>query len=485
MYTRKHLLIASLMFFLFSTGHAQVTDWMPIPYEQTSYFQNGSDEIIPMEIDWYYPGGAGDFYGVHYQYLMDAFDTCAFAIWDPNYNEPPGADFRMYRDQFYQISIQSANYNDYYVSLDAQVGDWDVFGYYTATHLDSIQQTTILGTADTVRYYSVFEYAWDSISQIYILDSINQKGELALSKEHGLVRFTSFKYYDNDMQGDATLWSLIGVKDAQGSAGTILPGKSDYMPYSIGDEVVFKHTYWENIQNATETLEYHHLSITDIEMGSGVAEIYGVCAIYDEQGFYIETDYNYSLAVDPMLQEATDHIRSVPYESAADGGLFTTIDWAASSQLGIEMVIDGRSHGFCDTAFAVDGPSRTETYTTAFGVMDIHLHGYRPPTRWTLIAADMNSGTYGDWPQWLGTQHITRTNRVKVFPVPASDQLNIQSTSTSSLQVEIWSPLGQRVLSQRINAKESVDVSSLTQGAYILKYESEEVSGSQAVLIQR
>lgn len=64
-------------------------------------------------------------------------------------------------------------------------------------------------------------------------------------------------------------------------------------------------------------------------------------------------------------------------------------------------------------------------------------------------------------------------NALKIFPVPASDVLNIEYKSTIN-QIKIYNLLGQEVYTNAINsANAQVDISKLTAGHYILSLTSD------------
>ncbi|MGB0432092.1 MAG: T9SS type A sorting domain-containing protein, partial [Bacteroidia bacterium] len=61
-------------------------------------------------------------------------------------------------------------------------------------------------------------------------------------------------------------------------------------------------------------------------------------------------------------------------------------------------------------------------------------------------------------------------NELEIFPNPVHDQLYLETSAFNSAQVFIYNSQGQLVLSQILNAQvESIDVSNLTKGVYLLK----------------
>lgn len=477
MNTLKRTFTLLLVSFFWVGAMAQSSHWMPIPHGQTSYFQDRNGEIFPMETDWWYPGGAGDFYGIYELYMDTQYDSCADLMWDPEYYGLAKADFRMYVDQFDQVMIQTAAYETYFIPLQTQPGDWAAFGTNLIIRLDSQEVISVLGSNDSVRFYT-----------IYAADSLSELGDLALSKSNGLVQYTPLKHYKSGWPSDPDLWTLIGKKDAQGSAGFALPEKEDFMPYTVGDEVVFYHSYWTSGQNTTEKREYHHLMIDAIETDLGMAGISGMCMIYDYQGFYLRTDSSYTLSFDPMLEELTDHQRCMPLSSLAEGvswPMQANVAWTEVANGEITARMNAFSYITCDTNVVVDGPNRTEVYSDKVGVVDIHLNGFRPPTRWILQAADLSAtGMYGDWPQWLGQVELNVEPSLRIFPNPASEVLVLESVVATSTDVELWTPLGQHVLSTQVNGRVEMDVSHLEAGCYFVRYNVDGRLVTKSIVLQ-
>lgn len=64
---------------------------------------------------------------------------------------------------------------------------------------------------------------------------------------------------------------------------------------------------------------------------------------------------------------------------------------------------------------------------------------------------------------------------VKVYPNPAKNIINVQSlVSSTELNVNIYNLLGREVLNANINSTDSIDISALSQGVYLLKLSDED-----------
>jgi hypothetical protein len=60
-------------------------------------------------------------------------------------------------------------------------------------------------------------------------------------------------------------------------------------------------------------------------------------------------------------------------------------------------------------------------------------------------------------------------SRVKVYPNPANDFINIESNDTEISEVALYDILGKQLLSQNELANNRLDISNLTKGVYFMK----------------
>ncbi len=107
------------------------------------------------------------------------------------------------------------------------------------------------------------------------------------------------------------------------------------------------------------------------------------------------------------------------------------------------------------------------------------------PRVWTISTSDGKS-----YPSYFGGQaldHIGKANpsgiptgienaitsgQFKIYPNPATDILNIEATSLEITKVEILSLTGRTVFSQKEFSENSIDISALSNGIYILQISS-------------
>ena len=59
--------------------------------------------------------------------------------------------------------------------------------------------------------------------------------------------------------------------------------------------------------------------------------------------------------------------------------------------------------------------------------------------------------------------------RIFIYPNPTSDKLNMASETEQQVLVSIFSLSGQKLMQQQMSTSESIDVSSLAKGIYIIK----------------
>lgn len=60
-------------------------------------------------------------------------------------------------------------------------------------------------------------------------------------------------------------------------------------------------------------------------------------------------------------------------------------------------------------------------------------------------------------------------NSIRIFPNPTSDKINFSSPLEQDVQVVIYSSTGQMLRRQHVSTSESVDVSALPKGLYIIR----------------
>lgn len=414
-----------------------------------------------MKTDTWSPLAFGDAYGVYQQALYDEFDSCAFAFWDPAYPAgPPRCDFQGFFTSGDSMMVIEGFQHSYTVLPNSPLGQWSNFNEVMMVRCEQITADSIFGVPDSVRHYAVY-----ASNQTTLL------GSFSLSKNHGLVSFTPFRAYE-DQQSAGQVWDLIGYdKDPISEGFSALPSKSDYMPYTVGDDLLFRHIHYSSTGSGiVEVEQYHHLEITSIDNNLG--SITGVCAKYDENGFYLGTENQYTIDFDPLFQGMATHPYSIPYlengPGNSVGNILSIPLWFESGDSGIVSKFGGYETAYCDSDMVVDGEVHRFTFSTAYGLLYRYDHASSiTPETWQLYAADAQNFSYGTWPQWLGV--TTWYGRgLDLYPNPASDHFSISGLKPGSVSVDIYGMQGQLLYTFSGTGLDmmEVEVSNLEAGVY-------------------
>jgi PKD repeat protein len=83
------------------------------------------------------------------------------------------------------------------------------------------------------------------------------------------------------------------------------------------------------------------------------------------------------------------------------------------------------------------------------------------------VAADIYSITFGAAP--AGVNDITKAANNKVYPNPATDLLFINDEKAGSMQYDIYTVSGSRVMSGVVTGRQGISVSSLPVNMYLIK----------------
>jgi hypothetical protein len=432
---------------------AQNSDWLPIPLNQSSYFSiSGSNQILPIKNDQMIPGGSGDFYFTYGQLMQDEFDTCAWAVWNlsPNLFGLPECDFQRFVNRQGSMDVLGVEH-EFPIPIAANFGD-EVF--YVDDHYiryDTIIEETFLGITDSVKTFTI-HHAF-----------LGDVGLLKLSKNHGLIQFLSFRDLEIP-NGNIRTFNLIGYEIAGNRVGVTAPAINDYLPYTIGDKLVFKHQYWTSINGEFEEVtEYHHVTLTN----TSTSFIEGFAAIYDYQGFLISTDSSYSIPLQPMLGELSDYMVSIPIISeSAMQDLLANTKLIQTQDSGLVGTIIGYDAAYCDSTIVADGFGQDEIYSTNFGLLWKRFGGFGPPTTWRLYAADAANFNYGTWPTWLSVFEL-QTSRIKAYPNPTNRYLNIEC-DVALKEINIIDMKGRVVFTNETQNDRIIDLSMLENGVYVL-----------------
>jgi len=453
----------SALFMLLFSGiiSAQNSDWLPIPLNQISYFSiSGSNQILPIKNDQMIPGGSGDFYFTYGQLMQNEFDTCAWAVWNPspNFFGLPECDFQRFVNRQGSMDVLGVEH-EFPIPLEANFGD-EVF--YVDDHYiryDTITEETFLGIADSVKTFTV-RHAF-----------LGDVGLLKLSKNHGFIQFLSFRDLEFP-NGNIRSFNLVGLETSANHVGVTAPEIVNYLPYSVGDKLVFEHQFWSAINNEFEEVtEYHHLTLAAYDGDS----LSGFAAIYDHQGFFIRSDNNYSIALAPMLDELSENTVSVPFVSeSAMQDLLANTKLVQTQDSGLVGTIIGYDAAYCDSTVVADGFGQDEIYSTAYGLLWKRFGGFGPPTTWRLYAADAANFSYGTWPQFLSVNEPVE-RQFQVFPNPTQNDVFL-SGNASKVEVQIFNISGKMLQKSNCSLPSIVSLSNLKNGIYLISISSDSMA---------
>lgn len=109
-------------------------------------------------------------------------------------------------------------------------------------------------------------------------------------------------------------------------------------------------------------------------------------------------------------------------------------------------------------------------------------HNRNPFIDYPLLA-DYIWGTHAGevWHASLSTNNVA-TSSVKVYPIPAHDNLFISGITTTT-QVTLYSLLGQKIIEKQIDSDVSLPISDLEKGIYILKLEQNNHSIEKRIIV--
>ncbi|MFB9057947.1 T9SS type A sorting domain-containing protein [Mariniflexile ostreae] len=111
------------------------------------------------------------------------------------------------------------------------------------------------------------------------------------------------------------------------------------------------------------------------------------------------------------------------------------------------------------------------------------------PANWeysTLTYDGSQKGTPGKANDQDATLSVTSflASKLSVYPNPANDYITILSADVKISSAEIFSLLGQKVLSQNMSKNNRIDVSHLSKGIYMLKISSDAGSLTKKIIIE-
>ena len=83
----------------------------------------------------------------------------------------------------------------------------------------------------------------------------------------------------------------------------------------------------------------------------------------------------------------------------------------------------------------------------------------------------------------LSTKDFSASN-VKVYPNPATDKLTIETNNVNLSSIEIYNLLGKKVLEQNKLSNNTINISNLSNGVYMLKLNSDNMSITKKLIVK-
>ncbi|GEM_PF-4778633 len=462
----QHLSLLLGVFLLTCQAFCQSSFWNPIPLGQTSYFeQSQTSEILSMECDWSYPGGSGDFYEICYDQMQEHFDSCAFQVWTGDFQQNPFADFRGFVHRPEDITVRARD-NEFVIPLYEEVGSSHFFGPGWNIVVEPMTLDTVFGVEDSVKNYSLI-----------IVNIQQQGGIIKLSKNHGLLEFTPFKFLDCVNTSSFGKWVLAGYEQSGQQGGLALPDKADYFPYSIGDELLLE----ENGHRANDMMEFEPytdlLSIEITSVDTSDLTIDGIVHRYNSVGVFQNIDSSFSMTFH-LLRQMLENPYSVPHlaDISPIGSQYATLipsypHWMdTGGDSGIVVSTGGFQTSHCDSNIIVDGVGVFQDYSAELGLVysyDRSLAG--PPLQHNLLAAEGQNFSHGSWPVWLSVPKVADEEMISVYPNPAKDRVVIAFEKSSSMRLSVLNASGSEVLNRQVRNREELDVSNLSAGVYFFR----------------
>jgi hypothetical protein len=80
---------------------------------------------------------------------------------------------------------------------------------------------------------------------------------------------------------------------------------------------------------------------------------------------------------------------------------------------------------------------------------------------------------------------LTSVNAILIFPNPARDILNIETGNKERNQMKLYNSKGELIIIENFRNRNSIDVSNMEAGTYLITVESKSLSYSEKIIIQR
>jgi len=475
---KQILILFSLLIALSSFAQSQnAQNWLCVYPDRTVYFETAHKEVFTIRIDSVSDDGK----------ILYPFSILHQIDWDC-YSITSGSWISRYiiLDDDGNTFFVNGNNERVFIKSQAALNEtWEVFEndqIRVRGRISATVEREVLGEKDSVKTISFSVY---NLNDVPINNHRLNQHSIEVSKHFGLVRTVNFYYFEHTTDSWITFnwleqFTLIGIKELQ--LGFQVPKlREEYFDFQPGDElhVWFLHSsfYW---RSGTERKTiFRYLTRTDF---ADRIEYTKERKIYSR--IWTSTSDDVSIT--------TDTVRQIIQK----GYLFTTEPNEPFEEWGITKVIVRNTtplemflwnHPELDWVEFTSCFSPVATTPSGFcGRSDIWLLGLGGPYHGHCCYADTNGNAhrnelvfyrkngveFGTPLQFPTSVETVETVDFAIFPNPANDRIFIKSDNNELSHnsiIEIYDISGRKHLSQPLDISESIDVSFLQSGYYIVK----------------
>jgi hypothetical protein len=437
--------------FLFVVLNVQAQTWQLFPYLQQSHYQSNKAEygISTFTADSIKPLASG--FVMYFNQKSDPHPC--FAV---NYFK-----LNRYNSTYPDSVVEKADTTKLYFGSKAfsffhrNTGDSVVFSTFdnkkATLKFTDIAVETILGKLDSVR--------------TYVLKNNGNSYTLKWSKKYGLLSYLNF-YELYESAFPASIFSLIGYKGSNDSAGYQMPDVNDFLPYQPGNVYLRKYIY--EYQTFPPSITFIRDSIITVTHTPEKITLTGISMIF-RYGKDIDTVYNFSSEIPKQLWNIpagekgflSEKMRTEKLVWNSKPALLRTSDSATIRCFYADYTLindtDCTIRQMTDTDLKIcycSGIGEVYRESWMFSTMTDSLIGWKTPT-----------SSYGSLNFPVGQEELEIPQTPLIYPNPANDVLFIHSTIEKG-NITIFNIVGGIVMQQALESNQ-VNISKLTPGIYL------------------
>lgn len=431
--------------------NVQAQTWQLFPYLQQNHYQINKLEydISTFTADSIKPLASG--YVMYFNQKSDPHPC--FAV---NYFK-----LNRYNSTYPDSAVEKADTTKLYFRSKAfsffhrNTGDSLVFSTFdnkkAILKFTDIALESILGKLDSVR--------------TYVLKNNGNSYTLKWSKKYGLLNYLNF-YELHETVSSASIFSLIGFKSSNDSAGYQMPDVNAFLPYQPGNVYLWKYIY--EYQTFPPSITFYRDSIISVTHTPEKVTLSGVQLVF-RYGKDIDTVYNFSKEIPKQLWNIpagekgflSEKMRTEKLVWNSKPALIRTSDSATIRCFYADYTLindtDCTIRQMSDTDFKIcycSGIGEVYSESWMFSTMTDSLIGWKTPT-----------SSYGSVNFPVGQEEFEIPKTPLIYPNPANDVLYIHPTIEKG-EITISNLVGSRVLQQSLENNQ-VNISKLNPGIYL------------------